>query len=119
MKHLITTSLSLLSLVLFVGCGNSTLETPSQNSVLNKISSSHSDKKDGAMQKGLDGWLTKEWSPTIKKDEKIRQEYIEKKGNPFTLQEYVDKSAAYMSIKGDDDANSNVKKMESMPMIGK
>lgn len=118
MKQLITTSLSLICLLSFAGCGSSTPDTPSQNSVLNNISTSHTGKNDGYMQKGLDNWLTKEWIPTIKKDEKIREKYIEKEDNPFTLQEYVDKSAAYMKIKGDD-ANSNVKKMESMPVIGK
>jgi hypothetical protein len=56
-------------------------------------------------------------SNTKKKVEKV--EYIEKKDKPFTLQEYVDKAEAYMKAKPNDYEHSNVKKVESLPVIGK
>ena len=46
-------------------------------------------------------------------------EYVEKNDKPFTLQEYVDKAEAYMKAKPDNYEHSNVKKLESLPAIGK
>jgi hypothetical protein len=46
-------------------------------------------------------------------------EYIEDKNRDFTLQEYVDKAAVYQKSHPADYKNSNVKKLESMPVIGK
>jgi len=106
-------------------------------------------EKKGAMQRGLDTWLKTEWEPTIHKDKEIQKKYmkkvennttnnivsqkatndkkeisskvsyVEKKDRPFTLQEYVDKAKAYMSAKPNDYEHSNVKKVESLPVIGK
>ena len=45
--------------------------------------------------------------------------YVEKDDKPFTLQEFADKSAAYMKAQKNDESHSNVKKMDSMPVIGK
>jgi|FLOH01.1.fsa_nt_gi hypothetical protein len=46
-------------------------------------------------------------------------EYIEDKDRDFTLQEYVDKAAVYTKSHPADYESSNVKKLESMPVIGK
>lgn len=45
--------------------------------------------------------------------------YVEDKDRNFTLQEYVDKAEAYFKAKPHDYENSNVKKLEEMPIIGK
>ena len=45
--------------------------------------------------------------------------YVEDEDRNFTLQEYVDKSAAYIKAHPSDYEKSNVKKLESMPIIGK
>jgi len=50
---------------------------------------------------------------------KTTVKYVEKEDRPFTLQEYVDKAAAYIEEKPNDYENSNVKKLESLPAIGK
>ena len=89
------------------------------------------------MQKSLDTWFKKDWEPTLSKDKDIqkkymektktsykktdgkKEEYIEKKDKSFTLQEYVDKAAVYNKAHPNDYNNSNVKKMESLPVIGK
>jgi hypothetical protein len=51
----------------------------------------------------------------------IEQEttYVEDKDRNFTLQEYVDKAGAYMKAHKNDKTESNVEKMNSMPVIGK
>jgi len=51
----------------------------------------------------------------------IEQEttYVEDKERNFTLQEYVDKAGAYMKAHENDNIESNVEKMNSMPVIGK
>ena len=126
-------------------CASSKTEVaPSQNSALNSISRSAATKDEGSMQKSLDSWLKNDWEPTVSKDKKIQEKYmekekvsttknannrqssqkeeahyVEKKDKPFTLQEYVDKAAAYNKAHPSDYNNSNVKKMESLPVIGK
>ncbi len=52
-------------------------------------------------------------------DGKEEIHYAEKDDKPFTLQEYVDKAAAYRKAHPNDYEHSNVKKLESMPIIGK
>ena len=106
-------------------------------------------EKKGIMQESLDSWLQDDWLPTIQKDKNIRKKYmkVEKKESPqtqliesqetnktkespattyvektdkaFTLQEYVDKAEAYMKEKPNNYEESNVKKLESLPAIGK
>ena len=148
MKQLIITTVSVLSITLISGCSSKSEVAPSQNSALNSISSSGKDTKEGYMQKSLNSWLKDDWTPTVSKDKKIQKKYMKKTtvsqngGNNetvsnentnddeensyvededrnFTLQEYVDKAEAYMKAKPNDYENSNVKKLESMPVIGK
>jgi hypothetical protein len=142
MKQLIITSNAIFLALVLSNCSSSKVEvTPSQNSELNKISKSNaSRKKPGAMQRSLDSWLKDDWEPTVSKDKKIQQKYmqeekidtkkkessttkkkhyVEKKDKNFTLQEYVDKASAYMEAKPTHKEESNVKKMESLPVIGK
>jgi len=139
MKQLITTTLTATALFLLSGCATDAPVAPSQNSDLNKISNSHGTEKAGLMQKSLDNWLKNEWTPTVNKDKKIQKKYLKKEeakattntGNDteekyvedeernFTLQEYVDKASVYMKAHPSDEKDSNVKKLESMPVIGK
>jgi len=141
MKQLILISHSFLALILLSGCASKTQTSPSQNSALNSVSKSSAAKThEGVMQKSLDSWLKDDWEPTVSKDEKIQKKYMKKQvvkkgennttteevskytesedGN-FTLQELVDKAAAYMKAKPDDSNNSNIKKLQSIPVIGK
>ena len=55
---------------------------------------------------------------TVYKDGREEVHYVEKDDKPFTLQEYVDKAAAYRKAHPNDYEHSNVKKLESMPVIG-
>jgi len=138
MKQLIILSHSFLALTLLSGCASKTQTSPSQNSALNSVSKSSAAKKhEGVMQKSLDSWLKDDWEPTVSKDKEIQKKYmqkkedktlvndtkeshfVDKKNKNFTIQEYVDKASAYMKAKPDDSNNSNVKKLESMPVIGK
>jgi len=140
MKQLTIISLTLLIALLSSGCSSSVEVTPSQNKTLNNISKSNaSRKKDGAMQRALDSWLKKDWTPTVSQDKEIQKKYMEKKkeeksntlaektkesqfidkkNKNFTIQEYIDKAAAYMKAKPNDYNNSNVKKLNSLPVIG-
>ena len=138
MKQLITTTLTLSAFILLSGCATDAPVAPSQNSDLNKISNSGGKAKPGIMQKSLDSWLKNEWTPTVNKDKNIQKKYLKKedgstkadnnnteekyvedKDRNFTLQEYVDKADAYMKAHPSDENNSNVKKLQSMPVIGK
>jgi len=93
------------------------------------------------MQKSLDSWLHDDWEPTVSKDKEIQKKYmkeekvqenvkpsvnetqeshfVDKENKNFTIQEYIDKASAYMKAKPNDYNSSNVKKLESMPIIGK
>ena len=139
MKHLTTKTLTLLSILTFVGCGTNAPVAPSQNSALNSVSNSNGKVKPGIMQTMMDSWFTNDWTPTISKDKDIQKKYmrrdgstkvvykdgreeihyVEKDDKPFTLQEYVDKASAYRKAHPNDYEHSNVKKLESMPIIGK
>jgi len=146
LKLIITSSLTM---AMLSACGTSTVVAPSQNSALNSITDSNGKEKSGYMQQGLDSWLKDDWTPTMEQNEEIRTKYmdkvepksskamskdeatvegqeettevkyVEKKDKNFTLQEYVDKSAAYFEVQERDLEGSNVKKMQSMPVIGK
>ena len=91
---------------------------PTKNEALNKVSPSNQEKKDGAMQKSLDNWLEKVWTPTVQKDEKVKKIDANESRN-FTLQEYVDKAVAYSKNKPDSNETSMKDKMDKMPVIGK
>jgi len=144
MKQLIIITNTLTALVLLSGCGSSKTVAPSQNSALNTISkSTASNGKKGMMQSSLENWLETDWEPTVSKDPEIQKKYmkkvegtptgekshnsdnisttnyVEKEDRDFTLQEYVDKAEAYMKAKPNDYEHSNVKKVESLPVIGK
>ena len=138
MKQLITTTLATTAFILLSGCATDAPVAPSQNSDLNKISNSNGKTKAGLMQKSLDNWLKDEWTPTVNKDKKIQKKYLKKEGvrdknkdnntevkyiedkeRNFTLQEYVDKASVYMKAHPSDEKDSNVKKLEEMPAIGK
>ncbi|MFK5937141.1 MAG: hypothetical protein QM497_01980 [Sulfurimonas sp.] len=54
----------------------------------------------------------------VYKDGSQKIHYVEKDDKPFTLQEYVDKARAYRKAHPNDYEHSNVKKLESMPVIG-
>lgn len=77
--------------------------------------SSHSSDKDdnkGYIQKNLDEWLEKDWNPAVKEKEEDTQ-------RRFKLQDYVDKASLYIDSQPNDINDSNVKKLEAMPVIGK
>lgn len=138
-KLKITTAIGI-TLVSLLGCATGGSVAPSQNESLNVISPSGKQQKAGAMQHSLDSWLKDDWEPTVKKDETIRKKYMKEKvvetektngkkktkvvyeednNKSFTLQEYVDKAAAYRKAHPNDYEHSNVKKLEAMPVIGK
>ena len=133
MRDFIILSISALSVAFFGGCSSSNPVAPSQNRALNSISNSNGiAKKESYMQKSMDKWLKEKWTPTVSKDKEIQKKYMKKveisdkkvkykedKNKSFTIQEYVDKSAAYMKARPNDYNNSNVKKMESLPVIGR
>ena len=74
--------------------------------------SQNNDKKSGFLQKHLDNWLKKDWNPAVKKKDKDTSKR-------FRLQDYVDKASLYMNAHPSDYNNSNVKKLENLPVIGK
>ncbi|MEN4046157.1 hypothetical protein [Sulfurimonas sp. NWX367] len=138
MKQLITTSLTIPLFILLSGCATDAPVAPSQNSDLNKISNSNGKAKPGLIQKNLDSWLKNEWTPTVNEDRKVQkkymkkvdmnatntsndreEKYVEDKERNFTLQEYVDKAAAYSKLHPSDEKDSHVKKLGNMPVIGK
>lgn len=147
MKQLTTITLLAIATSLISGCSSKTQVAPSENSALNSISSSGQNSKSSYMQKSLDSWLKEDWTPTVTKDKKIQKKYMKKttvskngqsnetlgddsvqeeessyvedENRNFTLQEYVDKAAVYLKAHPNDDKNSNVKKLETMPVIGK
>jgi len=49
---------------------------------------------------------------------KVQVKYMEDTDRNFTLQEYVDKAAAYRRAHPNDYEHSHVKKLQSMPVIG-
>lgn len=91
---------------------------PSQNNELNRVSPMPvATSEGGAMQKSLDEWTEKEWTPTVEKDEKIKS-MNEDEGRPFTLQEYIDKAEVYMANKPKSDTPSHAEALEQLPVIG-
>ncbi len=120
MKQLISQTNLILSLVFLSGCTTHVNTTPSQNEVLNSLSNSNAKKeKIYWMQNQLNSFFEKEWNPTMKKDKEIQKKYGKKEvKKSFTLQEFVDKQAAYNKAHPTNTSKSNVKKLESMPVIG-
>ncbi len=116
MKNLTFLSI-LFSTAFFLNSCSSSKANPSQNNALNTITSSHK-AKSGAMQDSLDDWLKREWTPTIEKNQKIKEKNLNK-SRDFTLQEYVDKSVIYIQDTNKSYENSHSKRINSMPVIGK
>ena len=120
MKNITLTALTVLTIVGMSACGSKELGSPSQNSALNSVTTSGKNTKSAGMQKSLDSWLEKEWTPTVEKDKEIQKKYKDE-DRDFTLQEYVDKSEAYLKDKNStkyNAENSHSQKMKSMPVIG-
>ena len=141
MKHTTIFKLSQFFILIFTGCTSIATVSPSQETQFKEITSSQnhtkiekSDKK-GYMQRALDEWLEEEWTPTVENDTVIQKKYmkkekikrenkevevlVQKRDRDFTLQEYVDKASAYLKAHPSDYENSHVKKLESLPVIGK
>ena len=138
-KHTITITLGI-TLASLLGCASGGSVAPSQNESLNMVSPSGKDTKTGIMQETMEEWFQSEWDPTVEQDKEIQKKYMKEKhivtkdengktvekvvyeedeDRNFTLQEYVDKAAAYRKAHPNDYEHSNVKKLESMPVIGK
>jgi hypothetical protein len=134
MKQLIMKYSISLSLVIFTACSTTSDISPSDNTALNNISSSNAKNNKGSLQGLLDNFIKDDWEPTIAQDSEIQKKYmkevkdrnttksdkvyVEKEDKPFTLQEYADKRAAYVKAHPSDHNNSNVHKLEMMPVIG-
>jgi len=118
MKQLMKIFVITLSLSFLISCSNHTQTRPSNKSSTHNVIPTVSKEKAGFMQKTLDSFLEDDWEPTVKSDKTIQKKYIEKESS-FTLQEYVDKTAAYMHAKPADYEHSNVHRLEQMPVIGK
>ncbi len=118
MKRLIIKYSISLSFLLCTACSTSGEVSPSQNSALNSISNSSAKSDKGVIQNMLDNFLKEEWTPTVESNKEIQKRYIEKEDKYFTLQEYMDKREAYLKVHPSDHNNSNVHKLEMMPVIG-
>jgi hypoxanthine phosphoribosyltransferase len=93
-------------------------QTPSQNSALNSISPSSTEKKsNGAVQKSLDSWFKKDWEPTQKK---IEVKEKENNDSSFKLQTYVNKWEKYNKERASQPKKaSHVEMLHTLPVIGK
>lgn len=120
MKQLISKNSLIFSFLLLSGCATNPSVAPSQNDALNSVSNSNAKKaKSYWIQSHLDSFFKEDWDPAMKKDKKIQEKYGKsKEGKSFTLQEFVDKRVAYKKSHPVDESKSNVKKLESMPVIG-
>ena len=132
MKQLMKIFVITLSLSFLISCSNHTRTEPSKNSTTHSVIPTVTKEKAGFMQNALDSFLEDDWTPTVKSDKTIQKKYmkedvVDENGtveyvdteDSFTLQEYVDKTAAYMQAKPADHEHSNVHKLEQMPVIGK
>ena len=119
MKQLLDKTLITLSLLLLIGCSTKGEISPSKNSALNSVSNSGGKEKKSFLQNSLDSFVKEDWIPTLNDNKEIQEKYEEKEEKSFTLQEFVDKSEAYLDAHPSDHENSNVHKLESMPVIGK
>ena len=117
MKNLTIFTIFAITAFFLNSCSSTQVGNPSQNSSLNSVTSSHKEKS-GGMQESLDGWLEKEWTPSVEKDKEIKEKYSDK-NRDFTLQEYAEKSTVYMKDNNSSNKNSHSQKISSMPVIGK
>jgi len=119
MKQVIIKFAFTLSFFTIMGCSSAKPTQPTQNDALKNVSPAHSTKESGIMQNGLDNFLHNDWIPSLEKNSEIKEKYMDKKERSFTLQEYVDKAAAYGEEHPQDYNKSNIKKLDNMPVIGK
>ena len=105
------------SLLFFTSCNSKDGLSPAQNKASKDVTQATSHKKDGAMQKSLDNWLNKEWTPTVEKDETVKKTN-ESKGRNFTLQEYVDKAVVFSRENNESKMESHKEEMNSLPVVG-
>ena len=120
-----------LSLSFLTACSSHTQNANVKSYDLGDVSPTVTKEKVGFMQSTYNDFIDNEWEPTISKNEVVRKKYmkrdenstevkyVEDNSNAFTLQEYVDKAAAYAGEKSDDEKGSNVHKLQLMPVIGK
>jgi len=95
-----------------------TATSPSQNKALNAVSPlSSTTKGENPMQKALNSWIKKSWTPIIDKNATIKK-MDENKSRPFKLQEYVNKIDYYLAHKPKQKGPSNVQKLDKLPVIG-
>jgi len=104
MKRLVDKILISLNLIFLIGCSSTEPHSPSQK---------------GFLQKKLDKFLQNEWKSTLKNDENITKKYEDNKSRSFTLQEYVEKSKVYFKKHPSNYEQSNIHKLDKMPIIGK
>ena len=75
-------------------------------------------EREGLLQESYDDFVKKEWSPNVEESKEISEKYGDKERS-FTLQEYVDKWNVYNEKHQSPEWESNVKKIDNMPVIGK
>lgn len=115
MKTLIMTiSLALL----FTSCSKVDGANPSQNKALNTIAGKNEKQKSGYMQQKLDNWIERDWTPTVEKNESIKEKNKDE-SRGFTIQEYVDKIKLYTSEQNTTQNESHSQKIKSLPVVGK
>ncbi|QOY52444.1 hypothetical protein [Candidatus Sulfurimonas baltica] len=104
--------------ILLNGCSQVDGANPSQNKALNTIAGKEEKTEKGFLQNTMDSWVEKDWTPTIEKDEKIK-ETNKDEDREFTIQEFIDKASVYNKAHINDEAEaSHVKKMNALPVIG-
>lgn len=119
MKNLTTVTFVVFALLSLSSCSSSQTVNPSQNKALNSVSASNQGTEvKGAMQNSLDNWLEKEWTPTVEKNETIKTKN-EDKGRDFKIQEYVEKIEVYKKESNSSVEESHLKKINTLPVIGK
>ncbi len=97
---------------------NVTAVNPSQNKALNAVSPiSSTTKGANPLQKELNHWIKKKWTPIIDKNATLKK-IDENKSRPFKLQEYVNKIDYYLAHKPKQKGLSNVQKLDKLPVIG-
>ncbi|QOY54277.1 hypothetical protein HUE87_10405 [Candidatus Sulfurimonas marisnigri] len=112
-------TLIILIIILLNGCSQVDGANPSQNKALNTLAGKEEKTKKGFLQNTMDSWVEKEWTPTIEKDEKIKEINKDEDRN-FTIQEFIDKASIYNKSYDDNNSSnsSHIKKINSLPVIG-
>jgi len=122
MKQLIKLFVITLSLTFISACSSHIQQSEVKNYGMDNVSPTIKKNDEGFMQNIYDDFIKNDWEPTISKNRDIKEKYMKEdqnSTNSFTLQEYVDKATAYVGEKPSGENNSNVHKLEQMPVIGK